>query len=252
MSSIIAAVVSQDLVSQPGDTSPLRFWWQYTRGPLAVFILVATVFATTPIDPRIAHALFFDNLHQRWIGADSWWTNEFVHTGGQWLLRSAVAAAIALWTATFFKPGLARLRRPAAYFVIAVVLSISIVGLLKLVTNVNCPWALADFGGTQPYVHLFSHRPALMHTGHCFPAAHSSSGYALIAFYFVFREHNRRLATASVVATVLAGLIFGLAQQSRGAHFVSHDIWSAFLVWSISLSLYAFAFKTKLWNTPQS
>jgi len=211
-------------------------------------VLVATVFATTPIDPQVAHALFFDNLHQRWIGADSWWTNEFVHTGGQWLLRGLVAAAFALWTATFVKPRLLGLRRPAAYFVVAVVLSISIVGLLKLVTNVNCPWSLADFGGAEPYVHLFSHRPALMHAGHCFPAAHSSSGYALIAFYFAFRERNARLARISVIATVLVGLVFGLAQQSRGAHFVSHDLWSAFLVWLTCVSLYAFAFNASLWR----
>jgi membrane-associated PAP2 superfamily phosphatase len=91
-----------------------------------------------------------------------------------------------------------------------------------------------------------------MSAGHCFPAAHASSGYALIAFYFVFRERSRLLARAGVVATVLAGLVFGLAQQSRGAHFVSHDLWSAFLVWWISLSLYAFAFKARLWSDVRS
>ena len=39
------------------------------------------------------------------------------------------------------------------------------------------------------------------------------------------------------------GLAFGLAQQARGAHFVSHDLWSAFLVWTLTLSVYAFAFR---------
>ena len=33
------------------------------------------------------------------------------------------------------------------------------------------------------------------------------------------------------------------AQQACGAHFVSHDVWSAWLVWTISLSVYTFAFK---------
>ena len=51
-----------------------------------------------------------------------------------------------------------------------------------------------------------------------------------------------------IVVTILTGLIFGVAQQSRGAHFVSHDVWSAFLVWSIALALYAFAFKARLWS----
>lgn len=246
-----AAVVSRDIASLNSEASPLRFWWQHTRVPLAVFILLATIFATTQFDPDIARALFFDSVHHRWIGADSWWTNELIHSGGQWVARSLVAAAIVLWAATFVKPDLLELRRPTAYFIVATVLSISIVGSLKLVTNVNCPWALADFGGIQPYVHLFSHRPPLMHAGHCFPAAHASAGYALIAFYFVFRERNVRLARIGVAATIVAGLIFGLAQQSRGAHFVSHDVWSAFLVWLICVTVYAFAFKTRLWNRPE-
>lgn len=218
------------------------------RWALAAFVLLATVFATSPLDTVIARALFFDPAHMRWIGADSWWTHEFTHAGGQALVRSLVVAALVVWSAAFAKPALWELRRPAAYFIVAVVLSIATVGLLKQLTNVHCPWALAGFGGAEPYLHLFSHRPAAMRAGHCFPAAHAGSGYALIAFYFVFRERHRRLARIGIVVTILAGLIFGLAQQSRGAHFVSHDVWSAFLVWSIALALYAFAFKAQLWS----
>jgi membrane-associated PAP2 superfamily phosphatase len=29
-----------------------------------------------------------------------------------------------------------------------------------------------------------------------------------------------------------------LAQQVRGAHFLSHDLWTAFLSWFMSLALY--------------
>ncbi len=109
------------------------------------------------------------------------------------------------------------------------------------------PRALQEFGGEMPYVHLFSARPEGMKRGQCFPAAHASSGYALIAFWFVFRERNRRWAHFGMAAGILGGLIFGIAQQSRGAHFVSHDVWSAFLVWAISLTLYTAGFKARLW-----
>ena len=50
---------------------------------------------------------------------------------------------------------------------------------------------------------------------------------------------GRRVGTGGRCS--LTGLMFGIAQQSRGAHFVSHDLWSAFLVWMITLSVYAFA-----------
>ncbi|HEY4367743.1 MAG TPA: phosphatase PAP2 family protein [Steroidobacteraceae bacterium] len=241
-------VLRLNSVSAPGATSPLAFWWHGMRRPLAAFLLLATVFAITPLDTAIARALFFDSVQMRWIGADSWWTNEFIHSGGQWLVRSLAIAALVLWGATFAKPRLIELRRPAAYFIVAVLLAVAIVGSLKLVTNVHCPWALTQFGGTQPYIQLFSHRPASLRVGHCFPAAHAGSGYALIAFYFVFRERSRWLATGGIILTLVMGLVFGIAQQSRGAHFVSHDIWSAFLVWTTSLTVYTLAFKRSLWS----
>ncbi|MFL6618084.1 MAG: phosphatase PAP2 family protein [Povalibacter sp.] len=217
--------------------------------PLACFVVLAAVFATSSLDVNIAHA-FFDSASDRWIGADNWWVTGFIHHGGQWFLRSIVAVAAVTYAMTFFKDRLRYLRRPSAFIAVSLILSIGIVGLLKTVTNVHCPWSLTEFGGDMPYLHLFTARPQSMTHGHCFPAAHSSSGYALIAFYFLFRERNQRLARIGFVAAVITGLVFGIAQQSRGAHFVSHDIWSAFLVWLISLSVYAFAFKARLWDAP--
>jgi hypothetical protein len=120
--------------------------------------------------------------------------------------------------------------------------------LLKTVTNVDCPWDLIPFGGRFPYVELFADRPDALRAGHCFPAAHASSGYALLALYFVFRERHARLAKLGLALGILTGLTFGLAQQARGAHFVSHDVWSAFLVWTVTLSVYAFAFRGRLWE----
>jgi hypothetical protein len=69
-----------------------------------------------------------------------------------------------------------------------------------------------------------------------------------MALYFVFRDRAPRLAYCGLGAGVLAGLAFGLAQQSRGAHFISHDLWSVMLAWFISLTLYAFAFRCRLWG----
>jgi membrane-associated PAP2 superfamily phosphatase len=69
-----------------------------------------------------------------------------------------------------------------------------------------------------------------------------------MALYFVFRDRNRMLANFGLGAGIVVGLVFGFAQQSRGAHFVSHDLWSAMLAWFIALTLYAFAFRCELWN----
>ncbi|MGH8235910.1 MAG: phosphatase PAP2 family protein [Steroidobacteraceae bacterium] len=230
----------------------MRFWWSHLDAPLAVFVVLATVFAVTPLDEHIAHAVFFDAINARWVGGDAWVANELIHTGGRWAIRALLALVLALWIATYVERDWRPLRRPAAFFTIAALLSIGVVGLLKTVTNVDCPWDLAPFGGRFPYVELFADRPAaLLRTGRCFPAAHASSGYALLALYFVFRERQATLAKLGLGLGLLAGLIFGVAQQARGAHFVSHDLWSAFLVWTVTLSTYAFAFRARLWKSEE-
>ena len=149
---------------------------------------------------------------------------------------------LAFWIATFVERDWRALRRPAAFFTIAALLSIGVVGLLKTLTNVDCPWDLTPFGGRFPYVELFADRPDALRVGRCFPAAHASSGCVARPILRV-RERHAELAKPEFGLGLLAGLTFGLAQQSRGAHFVSHDLWSAFLVWTVTLSVYAFAFR---------
>jgi membrane-associated PAP2 superfamily phosphatase len=36
---------------------------------------------------------------------------------------------------------------------------------------------------------------------------------------------------------MIAGLAFGLAQQWRGAHFMSHTLWSAAVCWGVALAV---------------
>jgi len=226
---------------------PSTLWRRYTQVALLLFLPLAIIFARTHADLAVAHALFFDPSRNHWIGADSWVTNGLIHHGGQWLLRILAAAALGTWITTFFRPGMRALRRPAGYFALSLIFSVGTVGLLKLFTNVHCPWDLREFGADLPYVELFAHRVAGT-AGHCFPAAHASSGYALFAFYFLFRERSHWLSRLGLITGVCMGLIFGIAQQSRGAHFVSHDLWSAFLVWMISMTIYTTVFKARLWD----
>lgn len=224
-------------------------WWRELRRPLMLFVPLAIVFAATDIDVSIARALFFDSAQGKWLGAHNWWIESFLHTGGRWAIRGVVATAIAVWVVSICKPKYRQLRRPAAYFIVASVLGIGIVGLLKTITNVDCPWDLAPFGGKFPLVDLFADRPDALRRGHCFPAAHASSGYALVALYFALREHRRHWAKIALVFGIVCGVAFGLAQQSRGAHFMSHDLWSAFLIWLVAASVYVFGFSMRLYTS---
>ncbi|MFL6620356.1 MAG: phosphatase PAP2 family protein, partial [Povalibacter sp.] len=198
--------------------------------------------------PAIARALFYDPSAHSWIGAGVIWVEALIHSGGRLLIGVLLSASLCIWMVARLNPQISELRRPATYFSLSVILSIGCIALLKLLTNVHCPWSLEVFGGHYPYIELFSPRPQALKTGQCFPAAHASCGYALLALFFVFRERSRRLARTGIVVAILAGLLFGISQQSRGAHFLSHDVWSAFIVWAIAASLYVFAFRARLWR----
>lgn len=58
--------------------------------------------------------------------------------------------------------------------------------------------------------------------GHCFPAGHASAGFAFIGGYFVIPERRPRTARIWLQDSLASGLLLGLAQQLRGAHFMSH------------------------------
>jgi len=121
---------------------------------------------------------------------------------------------------------------------LAMLLATLIVGGLKLVTNVDCPWDIAGFGGNNPYIALFADRPDALPRAQCFPGAHASSGFALFCFYFVFRDSSRRLALWMLATAIAVGITFSIGQEARGAHFLTHDLTSAAIVWFVQLGLY--------------
>ena len=75
--------------------------------------------------------------------------------------------------------------------------------------------------------------------GHCFPGGHASAGFCLFAFYFAGRAlDSRRLMQVGLWGGLIAGMGFGLARVAQGAHFLSHNLWSAVLCWIAILGLY--------------
>jgi membrane-associated PAP2 superfamily phosphatase len=208
--------------------------------PLAAFAVAFGLLELAALDPVIARAWYFDEAANRWIGSGrgAWWARDLLHTGGRWFVRSIAAAAIVVWAVSFAPTRARPWRRSAGFIVIAIVISTAFVGTLKVVTNVDCPWDLAGFGGQNPYVPLFGDRPDALPHAACFPGAHASSGFSLMCFYFALRDSKPRLARASLGAAIAIGVAFSIGQEARGAHFLSHDLVSAALVWFIQLALY--------------
>jgi membrane-associated PAP2 superfamily phosphatase len=217
------------------------FWRSHALGPLLLFLLIFAAVEGLGLDRSIAGALFFDRQTGHWLGsgAGDWWAHQALHDGGRWLVRGIAAAAIFTWLGSFAVPAIRHWRQPAGFMALAMVLSVAIVGGLKAITNVDCPWDLAGFGGHQPYVALFADRPDYLSRARCFPGAHSSSGFALVAGYFAFRDRAPLWARAWLIAGLVLGCVFAIGQEARGAHFLSHDLTGAGAVWAVQLALYA-------------
>jgi membrane-associated PAP2 superfamily phosphatase len=100
---------------------------------------------------------------------------------------------------------------------------------------------LQIFGGLYPNIRLFDTVAQSLPVGHAFPAGHSSGGFALLSIYFMARRHQYRHSSLFLYAALGLGLIFGFDQQIRGAHMLSHDLfslaicWSSCLIWSALL-----------------
>jgi membrane-associated PAP2 superfamily phosphatase len=207
--------------------------------PAALFGLAFACIALAHADFRLANAFFYDAPAHTWIGTHAWWANELIHKGGRDLVASIAVTALLVHLASWCVPRWRHARGDAGYVVLAIALGTGLVGVLKQLTHMDCPWSLTNFGGTHVFVGLFAFRQVGAAHAACFPGAHSSAGFALMCFYFVFRERAPRAARALLAVGVLAGAVFAFGQEARGAHFLSHDVASAAVVWFAQLAAYA-------------
>ncbi|HEU5134272.1 MAG TPA: phosphatase PAP2 family protein [Steroidobacteraceae bacterium] len=220
--------------------SAQQFWRRHLWWPLLAFTIAFAVLEMFSLDRVLARAWYFNAPTAQWLGAGDgeWWARGLLHTGGRRVVRGVAGVALLLWASSFRFSTLRAWRRPAGFVLWAMLLATLAVGGLKAVTNVDCPWDLSGFGGHNPYVALFSDRPASLKRAQCFPGAHASSGFALLCFYFVFRDRSRRAAWCALAAALAVGIAFSIGQEARGAHFLSHDLTSAAIVWFVQLGLY--------------
>lgn len=113
--------------------------------------------------------------------------------------------------------------------VASVLLGVAAVALIKRASSSSCPWDLAEFGGVAQYVSHWAWGLGDGGGGHCFPAGHASAAFSFLAAWPVLARTVPRLAGRWLVAVLAIGLVLGLSQQLRGAHYMSHTLWSAWL-----------------------
>ena len=168
---------------------------------------------------------------------EHWLLAGVFHEGGR---RLAWLLALVLCLGVWWPVGpLARIGQgERLQLAVTTLLGALLVSVLKTGSHSSCPWDLRDFGGLAHYASHWSLVPD-GGTGRCFPAGHAAAGFSFVGGYFAFRRTDPRLARRWLAAALVAGLLLGLAQQWRGAHFMSHTLWSAAVCWAAACLLEA-------------
>lgn len=179
----------------------------------------------------------------RWFGdsqgfalRSNWFMVHVAHEGARtlaWLI--ALVLTICIWWPMGFMRQVAYPRR--IQLMVSMLVALAVMAVMKRTSATSCPWDLAEFGGAAQYVSHWAWSLRDQGPGHCFPAGHASSAFAYVAGWFALRRAAPGVAGAWLATALLAGTVLGVAQQMRGAHYMSHTLWTAWVCWAVGLAV---------------
>jgi membrane-associated PAP2 superfamily phosphatase len=164
---------------------------------------------------------------------DNWWLSEVLHAGMRnvaWAI-TCVLCVLVVWPVGPFR------RLPFhRRFQLALggLIASATVALIKSGSHTSCPYDLSAFGGLAQYrSHWNGWTSSDGGGGHCFPAGHASVGFAFVTGWFALRRDLPALARAWLALALVTGFGLGFVQQVRGAHFMSHTLWTGWICWAV-------------------
>lgn len=207
----------------------------------AVLLLVGTfvLFECTGIDLWVQDRCY-DFAHHAWVvDAKAALPRAVFYTGPK---VAIVTLGVLTLAAACFRARLGLPAGPSRRDLLVVVLTLaiapSLVALGKATTNVHCPYQVIRYGGDVPYVKVWEHYPEgakPARRGRGFPAGHASGGFALMALAGLARGRRGRIAGFLAGQTV--GWTMGIYQILKGAHYLSHTVFTAIFCWVVFLAL---------------
>ena len=163
---------------------------------------------------------------------EHWWMVKVMHEGTRtlgWVFL--LALLLGIWRPWGALRSLSSADRIGVFFcVLCALLSVT---LIKGFSQTSCPWDLQLFGGAAPYVSHWNIWQRDGGGGHCFPAGHASTGFAFMAAFFGLKQARSNAAFTWLLSAMVVGFVLGISQQIRGAHFMSHTLWTAWLCWTV-------------------
>ncbi|ATM95235.1 membrane protein [Yersinia frederiksenii] len=208
---------------------PLSFYFWQVFGLLISGLLFLWLSRDEQLDWFISN-YWFDPIDQHFPWENNYWLDLLNHR----LLKLSIisAAIIALMWGIY--------RRNGRLVTTMLLLGIGplVIGMLKATSAHSCPWDLVEYGGKSLNYVLMGTAPIGAGPGHCFPGGHASSGFAIMALFFLFYPERPRLATLCWFVGVGLGMLMGFGQIMRGAHFLSHNLWAGWWVWLSQLAVF--------------
>ncbi|WP_082536844.1 MULTISPECIES: phosphatase PAP2 family protein [unclassified Roseateles] len=200
---------------------------------LAVLLMVVLAWDASGLDLVVAHQL---GDARGFAMRDAFWARTLLHDALRWLEAAAwllLGADAMRRQRPAFGPSRGQRRRA----LLGGVLTLLLVPALKSISSSSCPWSLVPFGGSAPWVSHWNWLLADGGPGHCFPSGHSAGVFAFCSWLWLWRpwRHDLGVRWPVACATLFGfGLLASFTQWARGAHFVSHSLWSAWLCASLT------------------
>lgn len=210
--------------------------------PFLLLVALSTAITAGDVD-RIIADYFYAIQGNDWAWKDSWMVEVFFHKGGRAFSLFLALISLAFLIASYFHRSLAAHKKPLLYLFLATAGSSLLISFFKSALAVSCPWEFDRYGGSLAYSTVID-QLFLRNGEGCFPAGHASAGYAWISCYFFGLHYQSRWRLAGLAIPLIAGIVLGLVQQIRGAHFISHDVWTLAICWFYSFALFLLFFKS--------
>ena len=180
----------------------------------------------------------------RWLGdaqgfalQHNWLLENVLHNGVQ---KVSTGVYLVLWLIVWWPLGALKTwsRRERLGVVLCITLALLATSGLKQASQTSCPSSLIEFGGNAHYVSHWAWGVRDGGGGHCFPGGHASSALAFLALAFPFLArpdaHNQQRGRWVLAAVLAGGLLLGVSQTLRGAHYPSHTLWTVLLCAAVS------------------
>ncbi len=190
--------------------------------PIAVLFVGTLLIAVTGADLKVSA---FFHINDTWpVGDAQPW--HFMYLYGYYPSYILGSAALALFAAGYFRPGLASYRKGAAFMVVLLMLGPGLLvnSAFKDHWGRPRPRDITQFGGTKTFHHPWE--KGVGGKGKSFPSGHGASAFYLAMPFFALRRRSPRTAVRIFTLGMIYGLMMGVARIAQGGHFVSDVLWA--------------------------